>query len=178
MYTQVDPIGLAGENPTLYGYVGAPNTWIDPIGLSQTYWLGKAMRAAGRPITPGKTAHHIVPLKSNAMLNGVKYGKLSRDLLARHGLNPDIAENRARLWATARSQRSLSVHPGRDSARTFGNYHVGKHIHSPQNDKYIYRILRNAEKKGLDIGRVLSDIGRRMEDGSWQLEKHCEISLV
>ncbi|UED78820.1 RHS domain-containing protein [Lysinibacillus sp. CD3-6] len=33
-YTQVDPIGLAGGNPTLYGYVSEPNTWLDPFGLS------------------------------------------------------------------------------------------------------------------------------------------------
>jgi len=34
MYTQQDPIGLAGGNPTLYGYVHDPNTWLDPFGLS------------------------------------------------------------------------------------------------------------------------------------------------
>ena len=32
-YTQVDPIGLAGENPTLYGYVYNPFADIDPFGL-------------------------------------------------------------------------------------------------------------------------------------------------
>ncbi|MFJ7888352.1 DUF6531 domain-containing protein [Lysinibacillus xylanilyticus] len=33
IYTQSDPIGLAGGNPTLYGYVGDPNISIDPLGL-------------------------------------------------------------------------------------------------------------------------------------------------
>ncbi|MFB7157385.1 RHS repeat-associated core domain-containing protein [Lysinibacillus sp. NPDC056232] len=169
IYTQVDPLDWLVKIRRF----GDPNTWIDPMGLSQTYWLEKAMRADGRPITPGKTAHHKVPLKSNAKLNGVKYGELSRDLLERHGLNPDIAKNGARLLGTARSQRSLSVHPGRDTARTLGNYHAGKHIHSPQNDKYIYQILRKAEKKGLDVGSVLSDIGRRMEEGSWKNTVKC-----
>ncbi|WP_181415981.1 RHS repeat-associated core domain-containing protein [Gilliamella apicola] len=28
-----DPIGLAGGNPTMYGYVKDSNTWIDPFGL-------------------------------------------------------------------------------------------------------------------------------------------------
>jgi len=32
-YITQDPIGLAGGNPTLYGYVGDTNTWIDPFGL-------------------------------------------------------------------------------------------------------------------------------------------------
>ncbi|MFJ7839568.1 RHS repeat domain-containing protein [Lysinibacillus sphaericus] len=34
MYTQQDPIGLAGNNPTLYGYVADPNRFVDPFGLS------------------------------------------------------------------------------------------------------------------------------------------------
>ncbi|WP_334072023.1 hypothetical protein [Paenibacillus sp. A14] len=35
MYTQQDPIGLAGNNPTLYGYVYDPNTEVDVFGLSK-----------------------------------------------------------------------------------------------------------------------------------------------
>ena len=34
-YTQQDPIGLAGGNTTLYGYVHNPNWWIDPLGLTR-----------------------------------------------------------------------------------------------------------------------------------------------
>ncbi|MGE7943695.1 RHS repeat domain-containing protein [Lysinibacillus xylanilyticus] len=37
MYTQQDPIGLAGGNPTLYGYVKDPNTWIDVFGLETIF---------------------------------------------------------------------------------------------------------------------------------------------
>jgi RHS repeat-associated protein len=33
-YTQPDPIGLEGNNPTLYAYVNDPNCWIDPLGLN------------------------------------------------------------------------------------------------------------------------------------------------
>jgi RHS repeat-associated protein len=32
-YISQDPIGLAGGNPTLYGYVKDPNIWVDPFGL-------------------------------------------------------------------------------------------------------------------------------------------------
>ncbi|MGE8036294.1 RHS repeat domain-containing protein [Lysinibacillus sp. NPDC093692] len=35
-YTQIDPIGLAGNNPTLYGYVNDPNIWVDPYGLTRS----------------------------------------------------------------------------------------------------------------------------------------------
>ena len=34
MYISSDPIGLAGNNPTLYGYVPDVNTWLDLWGLS------------------------------------------------------------------------------------------------------------------------------------------------
>ncbi|PKU49739.1 RHS repeat domain-containing protein, partial [Lysinibacillus fusiformis] len=36
-YTQVDPIGLAGGNPTLYGYTRNPLSEIDPLGLIVVY---------------------------------------------------------------------------------------------------------------------------------------------
>lgn len=32
-YLSQDPIGLAGNNPTLYAYVTDPNSWLDPFGL-------------------------------------------------------------------------------------------------------------------------------------------------
>lgn len=34
-YISQDPIGLAGGNPTLYGYVYDPNSWVDVFGLSE-----------------------------------------------------------------------------------------------------------------------------------------------
>ena len=37
MYISSDPIGLAGNNPTLYGYVGDVNTWLDVLGLFPFY---------------------------------------------------------------------------------------------------------------------------------------------
>ncbi len=33
-YISQDPIGLAGNNPTLYGYVRDTNSWVDPLGLN------------------------------------------------------------------------------------------------------------------------------------------------
>lgn len=54
IYTQQDPIGLAGNNPTLYGYVHDPNSYIDPYGL----WTYNTM-----PSIPGFQKHHIIPTK-------------------------------------------------------------------------------------------------------------------
>ena len=36
-YTQQDPIGLAGGNPTLYGYVKDTNIWLDIYGLESFF---------------------------------------------------------------------------------------------------------------------------------------------
>jgi RHS repeat-associated protein len=36
MYMSQDPIGLAGNNPTLYGYVQNVNAWVDQLGLDCT----------------------------------------------------------------------------------------------------------------------------------------------
>jgi len=48
MYVSQDPIGLAGGNPTLYGYVFDPNTQIDPFGLD----CGKKKITAIAPYYP------------------------------------------------------------------------------------------------------------------------------
>ena len=34
-YLSQDPIGLAGNNPTLYSYVSDPNNWVDVLGLHE-----------------------------------------------------------------------------------------------------------------------------------------------
>jgi len=53
MYTQPDPIGLAGNNPTLYGYVFNPLIEVDPFGLqifeSERSALRYAKELAGIP---------------------------------------------------------------------------------------------------------------------------------
>lgn len=36
-YISQDPIGLAGGNPTIYGYVEDTNTWVDVFGLNKKY---------------------------------------------------------------------------------------------------------------------------------------------
>ena len=38
MYISSDPIGLSGNNPTLYGYVEDVNIWLDIEGLNKTSW--------------------------------------------------------------------------------------------------------------------------------------------
>ena len=47
-YISQDPIGLAGNNPTLYGYVSDSNSWVDEFGLYSDL-LGSGM------------GHHLMP---------------------------------------------------------------------------------------------------------------------
>jgi RHS repeat-associated protein len=52
-YLSQDPIRLAGNNPTLYGYVKDPNSWVDVFGLDcgknkKTHYDGKSRRDAFR----------------------------------------------------------------------------------------------------------------------------------
>jgi RHS repeat-associated protein len=168
-YISQDPIGLAGSF-TAYGYVTDPLIYTDVLGLSQAYYLEKALNAAGLPLQPGQTAHHIVQLT-----NPSTYATQSRALLARNGLNPDVAANGARLWGTHPNQVALPTHPGVTAARAAGNYHAGPHIHSPINDKRVFRALEHAENNGLSITGTLEDIGRQMESGTW---KACHTSCI
>ncbi|MFJ7662782.1 RHS repeat domain-containing protein [Lysinibacillus sp. NPDC097162] len=65
-YTQVDPIGLAGGNPTLYSYVANPNYLLDPLGLEKC----RLSAAVKKTLGPAPTDmvrphyHHIVREKA------------------------------------------------------------------------------------------------------------------
>ncbi|MGE7912706.1 AHH domain-containing protein, partial [Lysinibacillus xylanilyticus] len=81
-YTQIDPIGLAGGNPPLYGYVYNPTIEIDPFGLA----FGKKMPKKGwnygnMPKPKIYQLHHIIPkslrkheaiVKSGMSINDIK----------------------------------------------------------------------------------------------------------
>ncbi|EON74426.1 RHS repeat-associated core domain contiaing protein [Lysinibacillus sphaericus OT4b.31] len=60
-YTQIDPIGLAGGNPTLYGYVHDPNMEIDSFGLARapSQVLAGNRKKTGDKIS-GFQAHHVI----------------------------------------------------------------------------------------------------------------------
>ncbi|MEC1180000.1 RHS repeat-associated core domain-containing protein [Metasolibacillus meyeri] len=62
-YTQMDPIGLAGGNPTLYGYVYNPMMEIDPFGLKkgtgQKYEIGIHEDLIVKGAGTGLDSHHV-----------------------------------------------------------------------------------------------------------------------
>jgi RHS repeat-associated protein len=53
-YISQDPIGLAGSNPTLYGYVNDPNILIDPFGLNSNPETAQAFEARIAKMPPGE----------------------------------------------------------------------------------------------------------------------------
>ena len=60
-YTQQDPIGLAGGNPTLYGYVWNPLADIDPWGLANLFQMGTYGELNGKlHIGDGLQAHELI----------------------------------------------------------------------------------------------------------------------
>jgi RHS repeat-associated protein len=60
MYLSKDPIGLAGNNPTLYGYVKDPNSWVDEFALNNVKLYNIAPH--GKQPTPRNPyqSHHII----------------------------------------------------------------------------------------------------------------------
>ncbi|WP_180297845.1 RHS repeat-associated core domain-containing protein, partial [Snodgrassella alvi] len=83
-FTQPDPIGLLGGF-NLYQY--APNglTWIDPWGWCPAK-LARNMKKAGIKRPKDSAAHHIVG-------DTAKRAAQAREILKKHGINIDGAEN-------------------------------------------------------------------------------------
>lgn len=170
-YRSSDPWRLDG-NLGRHAYADDPSLYGDPFGLV-TYWLEQAMAADGRPIGPGQTAHHIVMREG-----GGSWGDRARAVVDRHLTAPtgargggspvDHAANGARMWGTGPAQVTVPGHPGRGAsgARPPG-YHGGSHLHGDAAMRRIALILERAERMGLDIERVLRQIGDRQERGTW-----------
>jgi RHS repeat-associated protein len=62
-YLSQDPIGLAGNNPTLYAYVPDPNSWVDPFGLefvTRRASFRAAKQQAGIPKSTQYTTHKYI----------------------------------------------------------------------------------------------------------------------
>ncbi len=74
MYISSDPIGLAGNNPTLYGYVEDVNTWLDVVGLFN--------------VNPKNIFY-----SQDSIKDTFRDGTTLQDTIAAMKVNPKIAEN-------------------------------------------------------------------------------------
>lgn len=71
-YISQDPIGLAGGNPTLYGYVKDVNRFVDVFGLARGPKTGAYKDL---PHIANHTKHHIIPdaLRDHPLLRDLNY---------------------------------------------------------------------------------------------------------
>jgi RHS repeat-associated protein len=74
VYLSQDPIGLAGGNPTLYGYVKNTNSWLDEFGLD---------------------CHHIATNKNEK--SGKQWTKKFAPFFEKAGLDMDGPENKVNV---------------------------------------------------------------------------------
>ncbi|QEY26241.1 DUF6531 domain-containing protein [Neisseria zalophi] len=168
-FVNQDPIGLWGGN-NLYWFGPNSQNWVDSLGLSAGK-LGRELNRKSLTVQSWQTPHHIVQENSNK----TKYSRLSRGLLDSEGINIDDAANGARLTSTYTSKlrkhplynSNLTVEQNREFIRSLGDYHAGSHLHGLDADKMIYRMLREAKKRGIPLENILADIRDRMEAGTW-----------
>ena len=94
-YISQDPIGLAGGNPTLYGYVFAPNIQIDPLGLDNNDIV---IRGGTKPLSEGSGVSRNDGRLSGISVN-VSTGRTKEELSSTlpHG---QIATTREQIEAT------------------------------------------------------------------------------
>jgi uncharacterized protein RhaS with RHS repeats len=96
MYLSQDPIGLAGNNPTLYGYVRDVNIEMDILGLKGDY--------SQIPQMPGYQKHHIIPQS------------MKHPLLDRLGFDVNQNKNIVQLPTSSDIDTTRTVHKGRHNA--------------------------------------------------------------
>ena len=94
-YISQDPIGLAGNNPTLYGYVKDVNSWIDEFGLDCGKNKGKVSKGEPPPNLTPKDAKRRGAFRSAKRASGIPMGEQP-------------------LLVTSAKNKSGNVIPGRD----------------------------------------------------------------
>ncbi|MFJ1492461.1 RHS repeat domain-containing protein [Capnocytophaga canis] len=73
IYISQDPIRLAGNNPTLYGYVFDSNTEVDVFGLLFVYEVDTYENLRAMDIVGDKLSNHHVPQKALAKMQVIGY---------------------------------------------------------------------------------------------------------
>jgi RHS repeat-associated protein len=79
-YLSQDPIGLVGNNPTLYGYVKDVNSWVDVFGLIIVYRaINSGQRAA---VSAGSSIQPKNPNANYSVQNYVENGRLETQYIS------------------------------------------------------------------------------------------------
>lgn len=133
-YTQQDPIGLAGGNPTLYGYVFDTLCELDPLGLGRMpSWMSTKQ---------GWQRHHLIPASV--------WDKFS--ILQESGMSVNGATN----------MTYLPVAEGIDLANPNSSLHLGWNSAHSEYNQYIsqelYEISNHAEENNWGQRKIQKEI--------------------
>ena len=146
-YTQQDPIGLAGGNPTLYGYVYNTLGEIDPFGLDRMPSWMKTRQ--------GWQRHHLIP---SSIWD--KY-----PILRNSGMSVNGATN----------MTYLPVAEGIDLINPQSSLHKGWNaVHSEYNqyiNKELYRISMMAEEHNWNQSRIQEEIRKLQSETKADLKR-------
>ena len=155
-YISQDPIGLMGNNPTLYGYVGDPNGWLDPFGLdcsSDAAKLRKAMQKAKVNEPPYKnSAHHIV-MSNSKDSRMVELRKKMKQL----GLKKNDAVNGVYLPTSSKVKDAAGV-----------SAHAHSKVHTDTYKQNVYDRLININDKK-EFKKELKNIGNELKAGTFNI---------
>jgi RHS repeat-associated protein len=159
-YISQDPIGLLGNNPNFYAYVGDSNKQIDPLGLSSN----SALLGSNLGASPGSNhaAHHIVMTGTqDANMNSLV------SQMQTHGINQDGKNNG--IWL-----------PVRDSDKISGfadTSHQQDGLHGKNYKDEIFNRLDGKNKK--DFKKELAKIKRELKNGrTWETRTTKKLGKV
>jgi RHS repeat-associated protein len=156
MYLSQDPIGLAGNNPTLYGYVKDVNSWVDVFGLdcsSDAAKLRKNMQAADI-VEPGydNSAHHIV------MSNSIDSRMVKLRTQMEHlGINKNDAVNGVYLPTSSKVKKDAGAVA-----------HAHSKVHTETYMQNVYDRLKDINNK-IDFENTLMNIGDELSAGTFNV---------
>ena len=155
-YISQDPIRLAGNNPTLYGYVAEPNGWVDPFGLDCSSDAAKLRRAMEEAyiVTPSykNSAHHIIMSNSsdNRMVE-------LRKKMTQLGLQKNDAINGVFLPTSSKVKEAAGI-----------SAHAHSKVHTEAYKKNVYDRLKNINDKD-QFEEELMKIGDELRSGTFNI---------
>ena len=150
MYISQDPIGLAGGNPTLYGYVCDPNSWVDELGLATQMVGDMPMGDWGEKVASkylNKQGHTILGSIQNASGHGF-------DLITRTAdgnINIIEVKTSQSHW---RSKSKMSTWTSNNISKISRNTN-GKWSNMPDYQRNLLRTIRDAQTNGMLNNKLL-----------------------
>ena len=124
-YISQDPIGLAGGNPTLYGYVSDTNSWVDTLGLECT-----KLNKNKLPELPETFAREFETLRIKRIKKGTK--------LYRSPWIPNETTDSAGKWFGTRKTTTAKGTDSMYQIEKWGNPNKVQRVYEVTDDIYVY----------------------------------------